>query len=96
MLGHGLRASINTPIQGGAADIVIAAMVKLGRDQTLKDLGFKLLLQVHDEVILEGPQENAEKALAQVISVMENPLDQPLRVKLEVDAKIDNNWCDAK
>ena len=55
-----MRAAINTPIQGGAADIVIAAMVKLHRDEQLRDLGYKLLLQVHDEVILEGPEQHAE------------------------------------
>ena len=43
-MGHGLRAAINTPIQGGAADVVIAAMVKLHQDQLLKDLDFRLLL----------------------------------------------------
>ena len=59
-IGHGMRAAINTPIQGGAADIVIAAMVKLHRDDQLKNLGYKLLLQVHDEVILEGPKENSD------------------------------------
>lgn len=57
---HGLRAAINTPIQGGAADIVIAAMVKLHKDKILKDLGYKLILQIHDEVILEGPEENVQ------------------------------------
>ncbi len=41
---HGLRAAINTPIQGGAADIVVAAMVKLHYDKKLKDMGYKLLL----------------------------------------------------
>lgn len=49
---HGLRAAINTPIQGGAADVVIAAMIKLARDKVLEQLGFKLLLQIHDEVIM--------------------------------------------
>lgn len=95
-MGHGLRAAINTPIQGGAADVVIAAMVKLHQDEILKALDYKLLLQIHDEVILEGPQENADSALDRVITVMQNPLDQQLRVKLEVDAKIADNWSDAK
>lgn len=43
-MGHGLRAAINTPIQGGAADVVVAAMVKLERDLELKELGYELLL----------------------------------------------------
>ena len=56
LVGHGLRAAINTPIQGGAADIVIAAMIKINKDRVLDDLGYRLLLQIHDEVILEGPE----------------------------------------
>ena len=50
-----MRRAINTPIQGGAADIVIASMVKIHGNQELKDMGWKLLLQIHDELILEGP-----------------------------------------
>lgn len=46
------RRAINTPIQGGAADIVIAAMVNISRNQRLTDLGWKLILQIHDELIL--------------------------------------------
>jgi len=42
------RRAINTPIQGGAADIVIAAMIKISRNKRLKDLGWKLLMQIHD------------------------------------------------
>jgi len=52
MAQHGLRAAINTPIQGGAADIVIAAMVKIKKNDELKKMGWKLLLQIHDELIL--------------------------------------------
>ena len=91
-----MRAAINTPIQGGAADIVIAAMVRIHVDRRLREMGWKLLLQIHDELILEGPQENAEEALRRVRQLMEHPLDEPLRVSLEVDAKIGDNWFEGK
>lgn len=59
--------------------------------------------QVHDEVMLEGPQDSAEAALARVVACMENPwnnlmgLDSPpLRVQLAVDANIAGNWYEAK
>ena len=42
------RAAINTPIQGGAADIVMMAMLKIEKDTRLKEIGYKLLLQIHD------------------------------------------------
>ena len=48
--GHALRAAINTPIQGSAADVVMMAMIHLGASQELKRIGWKLLLQIHDEV----------------------------------------------
>lgn len=48
--GHAERAAINTPIQGGAADVVMMAMLKASRNQRLKELGWKMLLQIHDEV----------------------------------------------
>ena len=93
---HGLRAAINTPIQGGAADIVIAAMVKIQRNQELKDLKWDLLLQIHDELILEGPEEHAVRALQIVKDLMRNPLENKLRVELEVDAKIGDTWYESK
>jgi DNA polymerase-1 len=55
-----------------------------------------MLLQIHDEVILEGPEEHAEAALKRTVQVMENPLDEKLKIKLEVDAKVADNWYDAK
>jgi DNA polymerase I len=47
-----LQRVISTPIQGGAADIIMASMIKIARNQRLKELGWKLLMQVHDELIL--------------------------------------------
>ena len=46
--GHMCRAAINTPIQGGAADIVMMAMLKIEKDERLKRLGFRMLMQIHD------------------------------------------------
>eukprot|EP01038_Epipyxis_sp_PR26KG_P010103 gene10103-13579_t len=98
--GHSLRAAINTPIQGSAADVVMMAMIKLWKSEVLKRLGWKLLLQIHDEVILEGPKESKDEALKEVISCMENPFDNfglmPLSVHLDVDAKSADSWYKAK
>lgn len=92
----GLRAAINTPIQGGAADLMVGAMVKLYDNEEIRSKGWKMIHQIHDEVILEGPEEHAERILALVKSIMAHPLDQDLRVELEVDAKICNNWYESK
>jgi DNA polymerase-1 len=97
---HSLRAAINTPIQGGAADIVVMAMIQIYRSEKIKKLGYKLLLQIHDEVILEGPKEHAEEALAEVRYCMENPFDdkglKKLQVHLDVDGKTADTWYQAK
>eukprot|EP00210_Caulerpa_lentillifera_P004393 g4191.t1 len=99
---HAERAAINTPIQGSAADIVTAAMLAIKANQTLKLLGWKLLSQVHDEVILEGPRDSAEQAKDLVVACMSRPFLKdglscnPLRVELSVDAKCADNWYDAK
>eukprot|EP00466_Bigelowiella_natans_P014472 jgi/Bigna1/33896/e_gw1.3.190.1 len=98
---HGERAAINSPVQGGAADIVMMAMVKLHKSPVLRYLNYRLLLQVvHDEVIIEGPEEHAEAALQEVISCMTAPFDgvglRPLKVDLDVDAKYAKSWYQAK
>ncbi|GAB2243457.1 hypothetical protein Droror1_Dr00020232 [Drosera rotundifolia] len=96
--GHIERAAINTPVQGSAADVAMCAMLEISKNQRLKDLGWKLLLQVHDEVILEGPTGSAEEAKALVIACMSKPFDGKniLNVDLAVDAKCAQNWYDAK
>jgi len=96
---HNERASINTPIQGGAADVMTLAMLKLKRSEELARLGYKLLLQIHDEVILEGPAEHAHAAKAEVVACMERPFDKSLpslKVDLAVDAKTAFTWFEAK
>ncbi|KAL0311032.1 UNVERIFIED_CONTAM: DNA polymerase I A, chloroplastic/mitochondrial [Sesamum angustifolium] len=66
---------INTPVQGSAADVAMCAMLQISKNARLKKLGWRLLLQVHDEVILEGPTKSAEEAKAIVVDCMEKPFD---------------------
>lgn len=93
---HMMRAAINTPIQGGAADIVMMAMLKLHSNKRLKQLKWKIILQIHDEIICEGPEESTDEAMVIVKQCMESPFRQPLLVDLSVDAKADYTWYRAK
>ncbi|CAN1768174.1 DNA polymerase I B, chloroplastic/mitochondrial [Linum perenne] len=95
---HIERAAINTPVQGSAADVAMCAMLEISRNEGLKELGWRLLLQVHDEVILEGPKESAEEAKALVVECMSKPFGgkNVLKVDLSVDAKCAQNWYAAK
>nr|CAB3449621.1 unnamed protein product [Digitaria exilis] len=92
------RAAINAPVQGSAADVVMCAMLEIERNARLKELGWRLLLQVHDEVILEGPSESAEVAKAIVVECMSKPFygTNILKVDLTVDAKCSKSWYAAK
>jgi DNA polymerase I-like protein with 3'-5' exonuclease and polymerase domains len=94
------RASINTPIQGGAADIAMMAMNKINANEKLKALGWILLLQVHDEVMLEGPEETAKEAFDEVLNNMQEPWVFGLMktaVPLLVDGSYTHKtWYDAK
>ncbi|MBA2173362.1 DNA polymerase I [Halobacillus locisalis] len=88
------RTAMNSPIQGSAADVIKKAMIDL--DQKLKEDQFqaRMLLQVHDELILEAPEEEVEKLKEVVASVMEHTLE--LNVPLEVDYSYGPTWYDAK
>jgi DNA polymerase-1 len=86
----GERMAINMPIQGTAADIVKIAMIRL--EERLRSEGFaaRLLLQVHDELLLEVPRDEVARLAPVVREVMENAL--PLEVPLVVDVKTGDNW----
>lgn len=87
------RAAINAPIQGGAADIIKRAMIKLPDALTKKKLKARMLLQVHDELIFEVPKKEAEATAELVREVMEGAAQ--LDVPLTVDAGIGPNWDQA-
>jgi len=84
------RVAVNSPIQGTAADIVKLAMVKLSARLREERLGARILLQVHDEIILESPADECEKALRLVEDVMEHVTD--LDIPLKVHCEIGDSW----
>ena len=88
------RTAMNTPIQGSAADIIKIAMVKVYSELRNKNLASKLILQVHDELIIEAPLEEKEEVSEIIRRCMEDAME--LQVKLEVDLSVANNWYDAK
>ena len=89
----GERVALNMPIQGTAADIIKAAMVRVDARMRAERLQARLLLQVHDELIVECPAEEAETVKAILIEEMEHVVDY--RVPLLVDAKIGASWAEA-
>uniref|UniRef100_A0A0A9YWL5 DNA polymerase I n=1 Tax=Lygus hesperus TaxID=30085 RepID=A0A0A9YWL5_LYGHE len=93
---HAERAAINTPIQGGAADIVMAGMIKIHTNSLLRQLGWRILLQIHDEIILEGPAVSADTVFPIVMHCMEHPFKRDLLVDLVVNGKVADTWYDAK
>jgi len=88
------RIATNMPIQGTAADLMKMAMIRL--EPELKDISSdtKILLQVHDEIILEIPEEDIDKVSKKVKDVMENIYK--LKVPIKVDVSTGNNWGECK
>ena len=87
------RAAINAPLQGGAADIIKRAMVRLPGALQAAGLEARMLLQVHDELIFEVPKAETEDTRALVKGVMEAAAH--LRVPLVVDTGLGDNWDEA-
>ncbi|MDD9911765.1 MAG: DNA polymerase I [Alphaproteobacteria bacterium] len=87
------RAAINAPLQGSNADIIKLAMPKI--EQALQQGGYKtrMLMQVHDELVFEVPQEEVKKVQPLITNLMENAVK--LEVPLKVEAGLGTNWEDA-
>ena len=90
----GERAAMNMPLQGSSADIIKIAMVNVDKALKENNLKTKLILQVHDELILDAPEEEAQKAAEILKYEMENAVK--LRVPLTVEVHTGKNWYDAK
>ncbi|MGH9337005.1 MAG: DNA polymerase, partial [Vicinamibacteria bacterium] len=84
------RVAVNTPIQGTAADLIKKAMIDLVRRLREEGLRAQLLLQVHDELVLEAPEEEVERVSSLVRETMEGVY--PTRAPLRVDIKSGASW----
>jgi DNA polymerase-1 len=95
--GFAMRAAINAPLQGSAADIIKLAMIRV--DHLLRSVypGAQLVLQIHDELLIEAPDKGTEKnqdLLDQVVSCMESVIQ--LKVPLKVDVGSGHDWQEAQ
>jgi DNA polymerase I len=88
------RTAMNTPIQGSAADIIKKAMIDMAERLEKESLQARLLLQVHDELIFEAPEDEIERLKEIVPEVMENAIE--IAVPLKVDYSYGPTWYDAK
>ena len=90
----GERVAMNSPIQGTAADIMKIAMIAVDRELTKQGLRSKILLQVHDELLLEVPKDEETKVAALLQQAMEHAAE--LSVPLTAEVHSGENWLDAK
>jgi len=87
------RTSINTPIQGSAADLIKLAMIEIHQEMKERELSSKMLLQVHDELVFEVPDKELEIMSGLVRDKMENAMQ--LKVPIKVDVGVGKNWLEA-
>jgi DNA polymerase-1 len=90
--GFSERVAMNTPIQGSSADIIKYAMIRVDELLTKEDLKTRMLLQVHDELVFEVPEQEEGRMLPVIKEAMETAF--PLRVPLVADIKTGRNWND--
>ena len=88
------RQCVNARIQGGAATMSKKAMIKVHYDKELNDLGFRLMIPVHDELIGECPEENAERVAERLCEVMRNAAKPEVQVPFKCDPTIERSWYD--
>jgi DNA polymerase-1 len=88
------RAAFNAPLQGSAADLMKLAMIRLQNGLNEKGMKTKLILQVHDELVLDVPADEVEQARELLLASM--TMGQPLLVPLKVDVGSGKHWMEAK
>ena len=86
------RQTLNSIIQGSAADITKIAMIKLYTDPRIKEMGVRIISTVHDEVICEAPQEVALDAMHLITSIMRQAVADKIKIPMKCDGEILSQW----
>lgn len=94
MRAFGERVARNMPIQGTAADIIKIAMIRVYRELKKQCFGARLIMQVHDELIVEAPAEEADKVASIVKREMEHAVK--MRVSMQADVGVGKSWYESK
>lgn len=91
-ISEATRQCVNSRIQGSGADLTKLAMIAVHNDEQLREWGYRLLLQVHDELIGESPIENARKCGERICQLMVDVAKDVISVPMKVDAEITDRW----
>ena len=91
-LADATRQCVNSRIQGSAAEMTKLAMINIYNNNRLKELGFRLLIQVHDEVIGECPKENAKEAFDLVSKIMIQSAEKFISFPMKCDVTVTDRW----
>ena len=93
--GNAQRAAINTPIQGSAADMIKLAMIRVQKLLEDGEYQTRMLLQVHDELVFDLHEDEADELIPEIVSAMQTALPLPHDVPIKVDTGTGTNWLEA-
>ena len=91
-ISQATRQCVNSRIQGSAADLTKLAMIKLHNNKELKELGFRMLIPVHDEIIAECPKENAKECSKLLADTMSQAAENILGMPISCDVTMTREW----
>ena len=86
------RQCVNARIQGSAADLTKLAMIELHNNEELRELGFRMLIPVHDEIIAECPEKNAKRCAELLAQTMSRAAERVLEMPIKCDVEVTRAW----
>lgn len=91
-IGDATRQCVNARIQGSASDLTKLAMIELSKNARLKELGFRILIPVHDEIIAECPESNAKECASLLAQTMSAAAEKILEMPIKCDVEVTKQW----